>query len=185
MSMLVRISFLQLVEVQHKQASLKWGFIWRILEHSHVYLDSQCLELGLSAVKIPLSLFLLSPYLYLPLFSPREMSFLCATENIASGTLEAHPSFQSSWIKISWPLAFLRPILRKSSDWLTFYHVPIPEPITVARGLDTCLHYGHEQEVLGLTAPQNHKKRGLNCEKYFLKQSGAPIRLKMVTSTGS
>lgn len=102
-----------------------------------MYLDSQCLELGLSAVKIPLPLFLLSPYLYLPLFSPIEMGFLCVTENIASGTLDAHPSFQSFGFKMSSPLALLRPILRKSSDWLTFYHVRIPEPITVARGLDT------------------------------------------------
>lgn len=37
----------------------------------------------------------------------------------------------------------------------------IPEPITVAQGMGTCLSPGQERGVLGLAAPQNHGEGGL------------------------
>lgn len=86
-----------------------------------------------------LSLSLPTPYLYLALFSLIETGFPGVIENIASGTLESHPS--SLPPSLSWEAftTLLRTIIGKASDWPAFCHVPIPEPITVALEMNTSL----------------------------------------------
>lgn len=163
-------------EAQFKQAQLKGALLegsWSTRTHIRV-LSARSGPHCHEDPSLCLSSRLTSTWL---LFSPVHVGFLSVTENTASRTLDSlPPELRRSHAKIFSEQSQERPLIGPNC------HVPIPEPITVARGVARMLTPWPRAGVLGLTAAPSYRKG--DPEKFALERA-APVRLKMVNSIGS